>query len=334
MRKQWIFTMGAAVLAGAIGGALVSPAPLGAVAKEIVELLADSSQLLQGQRDLQSSLDTKMSEVKTLVQQQAENSNKLAGSIAGMQKTVQDLQANSQAQLNSATTGVQGLSDNFSELQGRLTKISSQLGDMQNSLQNLDSKISTLAPATAPQGTGQQPAGSTFPSPNMPSAGSSQNAPPPTTNSAASQSGAPPATNPAGAQQSPSSPVPSGDTLYNNALSDILTRKYDLAQQECQDYLKYYPNGAYASNAVFYLGEVARTQKRYDEAIDFYTTVLTRYPDSFKLVSALYERGVCYNYLGRKTQAIADFRQVVRKYPHTDEEGRSRERLKELGATA
>jgi len=123
--------MGAAVLAGAIGGALVSPAPLGAVAKEIVELLADSSQLLQGQRDLQSSLDTKMSEVKTLVQQQAENSNKLAGSIAGMQKTVQDCRRIVRLQLNSATTGVQGLSDNFSELQGRLTKISSQLGDMQ-----------------------------------------------------------------------------------------------------------------------------------------------------------------------------------------------------------
>src|ERR1700683_1527949 len=116
VRKQWIFSMGAAVLAGAIGGALVSPAPLGAVAKEIVELLADSSQLLQGQRDLQSSLDTKMSEVKTLVQQQAENSNRLAGSIAGMQKTAQDLQANSQDQLNSATTGVQGLADHFSEL--------------------------------------------------------------------------------------------------------------------------------------------------------------------------------------------------------------------------
>src|ERR1700683_2971746 len=186
MRKQWILSAGVAVVAGALGGALVSPTPLGAVAKEIVDLLADSSQLLQGQRDMQSSMDTKMSELRTLVQQQADNSKKLAGSIAAMQKTVQDLQANSQAQLNSATTGVQGLSDNLSELQGRLTKISSQLGDMQNSLQNLDSKISTLAPATAPQGAGQQPGGAAFPSANMPSAGSNQTGPVPGTNSAAS----------------------------------------------------------------------------------------------------------------------------------------------------
>ena len=99
MRKQWILSAGVAVVAGALGRALVSPTPLGAVAKEIVELLADSSQLLQGQRDMQSSMDTKMSELRTLVQQQSDNSNKLAGSIAAMQKTVQDLQANSQAQL-------------------------------------------------------------------------------------------------------------------------------------------------------------------------------------------------------------------------------------------
>jgi len=332
MRKQWILSAGVAVVAGALGGALVSPTPLGAVAKEIVELLADSSQLLQGQRDMQSSMDTKMSELRTLVQQQADNSNKLAGSIAAMQKTVQDLQANSQAQLNSATTGVQGLSDNLSELQGRLTKISSQLGDMQNSLQNLDSKISTMAPATAsPGGVGQQPQGTSPSNPNSPPAGTAQ-FPPPSASNSASQDTMPPATNNLPAQQpAPTASMPSGDTLYNNALNDILTRKYDLAQQECQDYLKYYPNGAYASNAYFYLGEVARIQKHYDQAIDYYTSVVTKYPESFKFVSALYERGVCNNYLGHKSQAISDFREIIRKYPRTDEAGRAHERLKEMG---
>ena len=194
MRKQWILSAGVAVMAGALGGALVSPTPLGAVAKEIVELLADSSQLLQGQRDLQSSVDTKMAELRTLVQQQSDNSNKLSGSIAAMQKTVQDLQANSQAQLNSATTGVQGVSDNLSELQGRLTKISSQLGDMQNSLQNLDSKISTMAPATAsPAGMGQQPQGAIPSNPIAPPTGTAQ-FPPPSSSNSTSQDTMPPAT--------------------------------------------------------------------------------------------------------------------------------------------
>ena len=79
MRKQFMLSMGAAVLAGAVGGALLSPAPLGAVAKEIVELLAGVNQLQQGQRDMQSSIDTKMTEMRTLVQQETDNSNKLSG---------------------------------------------------------------------------------------------------------------------------------------------------------------------------------------------------------------------------------------------------------------
>ncbi len=90
MRKQWMLSMGAAVMAGAIGGALLSPAPLGAVAKEIVELLAGVNQLQQGQRDMQSSIDTKMTEMRTLVQQETDNSNKLNGAINGMTKTLQD----------------------------------------------------------------------------------------------------------------------------------------------------------------------------------------------------------------------------------------------------
>ncbi len=84
MRKQFMLSMGAAVLAGAVGGALLSPAPLGAVAKEIVELLAGVNQLQQGQRDMQSSIDTKMTEMRTLVQQETDNSNKLDASINGM----------------------------------------------------------------------------------------------------------------------------------------------------------------------------------------------------------------------------------------------------------
>src|ERR1700683_1624591 len=71
MRKQWILSAGVAVVAGALGGALVSPTPLGAVSKEIVELRADSRQLLQGQRDMQSSMETKMSELLTPVHRRA-----------------------------------------------------------------------------------------------------------------------------------------------------------------------------------------------------------------------------------------------------------------------
>jgi len=56
-------------------------------------------------------------------------------------------------------------------------------------------------------------------------------------------------------------PAPSADTLYSNGLRDITSGKYDLARQEFQDYLKHYGDTDLASNAQFYLGEIAYSQK-------------------------------------------------------------------------
>jgi tol-pal system protein YbgF len=327
MRKQWMLSTAAALIAGAIGGTLLSPAPLGAVAKEIVELLAGVNQLQQGQRDLQSSFDTKMTEMRTLVQQETDNSNKLSAAINGMQKTLQDLQANSTAQLNAASTGVQGVSDNLTDMQNRLTKMSQQLADMQSALQGLDAKVSALSPPPNPQSQGGAPI-------NPAAMDNSTTAVPPGTGTVPPGNTLPPAsTAPVTAPASSRGVTPSGETLYNNALNDILTRKYDLARQEFRDYLRYYPTGPYASNAYYYLGEVDRAQQRYDDAVENYTIVITKYPDSFKLPSALYQRGMVYLALNRKTPAISDFRAVIKKFPHTEEEGYARDRLKALGVS-
>ena len=51
MRKRSMAYVGAAMLAGALGGALLGPAPVGAVAREIVELQQSVNQLIQGQQD-------------------------------------------------------------------------------------------------------------------------------------------------------------------------------------------------------------------------------------------------------------------------------------------
>jgi tol-pal system protein YbgF len=329
MRKQFMLSMGAAVLAGAVGGALLSPAPLGAVAKEIVELLAGVNQLQQGQRDMQSSIDTKMTEMRTLVQQETDNSNKLNASINGMTKTLQDMQANNSTQLSAASSSVEGVSSNVTELQGRLTKMSQQLADLQNALQGIDAKVTALSQPANPTG-GQAVVTPGAPG-NMPATDPGMNpaatAPAPLT--MAPIVNTPPSGN-AGRAPAGSS-APSGETLYNNALNDVLTRKYDLAKQEFRDYLKYYPTGPYVSNAYYYLGEVDRTEQHYDEAIDNYTIVISKYPDSFKLPSAYFQRGVAYLAINKKTQGIADLRAVVRRFPHTEEEGSARDRLKALG---
>jgi tol-pal system protein YbgF len=128
-----------------------------------------------------------------------------------------------------------------------------------------------------------------------------------------------------------SSPAPSADMLYSNGLRDITSGKYDLARQEFKDYLKYYSDTDLASNAQFYLGEIAYSQKQYQDAVSEYEKVLTVYPKSFKLAPARLKKGMALIELGQKTSGVRELREVVRRYPGTEEERRARARLKELG---
>ncbi|MFZ0821252.1 MAG: tetratricopeptide repeat protein [Candidatus Acidiferrales bacterium] len=295
-KRQIVLLLISAMTVGAIGGMLLSPAPVGAVAKEITELLTGVTILQQGQRDMQSSIDTKFSELRTLVAQQSDNSNKLNTAIGALQKTMQDLQANTGAQLSSMGTQVQGVTDNVSETQTRLSKINTQLVEVQNTLQTLDGKVTALAqpaPSTANPAPGSAP---------NPASGSTATAPP-----------------------------PAPQTLYDSARQDFLTGKYELALQEFQDYLKYYPTTDLASNSVFYQGEIAFKQHRYEDAVGFYSDVLSHYPNSNKLSVSLYQRGLSYIQMGKKASGEADLRSVIRLYPNMDEAPLARTKLHEMG---
>ena len=307
MRTRWILFFGAAMLAGALGGTLLGPAPAGAVAREIIELQTGVTQLIQGQQSLQTEITQNSAVQRTLIEQSLDAVNKLSTSMAAVQKNTQDFSAASGARLDTMGTQVQGLSDNVSDLQARLGKLDQKLTDMQNTLQNVDSKLASPAPGSMPPSaspsTSGGPGPGAGPGPGVPSA----------------MSAGPPA---------------SADVLYSNGLRDINGKHYDLATQEFQDYLKYYGDTDLASNAQFYLGEIAFMQNQFQEALEAYNKVIDNFPKSFKTASARMRKGFCLAELGQKAAAIRELRTVVRQYPGTDEAKRSTAKLKEMGATA
>jgi tol-pal system protein YbgF len=297
MRFRNIAIFSAAVLAGALGGSLIGPHPAEAVAREIIDLQRDVTSLLQGQKDMSTQMTQDHTVIKTIVGGFNDNINHLNGTMSALQKSVQDVQANSGARLDTMSTQVQGLSDNLEEIKSRLGKLNQQLVDLQNSVQSLDAKISNSAPSTT--------SGSTTPTSSaMP---------------------------PAGSSVVPPSGAPSADTLYSNGLRDITGGKYDLARSEFQDYLKYYGATDLASNAQFYLGEIAYSQKNYDQAVTEYEKVLSNYPKSFKLAPAQLKKGMALIELGQKASGVRELREVVKRYPGTEEDRRARAKLKELG---
>jgi len=303
MRIRNIAYFGGAMLASALAGSLIGPRPALAVAREIIELQRDVTSLLQGQKDLSTQMTQDHTVQKTLIEQSGDTVRQLNSTMSGLQKSVQDVQANSGARLDTMSTQVQGLSDNLEEIKSRLGKVNQQLVDLQNSVQNIDARISGGSPASAPTGAPTNPGGGGMSTPGASLAPSS----------------------------APSGPPPSADTLYSNGLRDITSGKYDLARSEFQDYLRYYGDTDLASNAQFYLGEIAFQQRQYDQAVAEYDKVLSSYPKSFKLAPARLKKGMALIELGQKNPGVRELREVVRRYPGTEEERRARAKLKDLG---
>lgn len=319
MRIRWVVLSVVAMFFGALGGAILAPQPAGAVSREMIELQQTVNQLLQGQTDLRSAVDTNNATLKTLVQQSLDSVSKLNSQMDALQKSVQETTANNGSRLDTVAQQTQGLSDNLQDVQSRVGKLSQQLTDMQNLLQSIDSKVSGSAPA------GGAPGGA-------------QGAP---------EQGAPGAPQPPGTPNTmntaPTSPAPGGgggmppisaDTLYQNALRDYTSGNYTLAHQEFSDYIKFFPTNDLASNSQFYLGEIAYQQNDFKGAITAYEQVLMEYPHSFKLAASLLKKGMAELELGEKTSGTRDLRAVVSRFPGSDESRRASAKLREIGATS
>jgi tol-pal system protein YbgF len=301
LRTQWILLALAAVFFGALGGSMLAPQPAGAVSKEIIELQQQVSQLLQGQQDLRGDLDSNAATLKTLIQQSTDNVNHLNGQMETLQKAVEEVQANTGSSISSMTQQTQGLSDNLQDVQARVGKLSQQMTDIQNLLQSMDARISGGAPAA--------------------------------TSSNTNPGSAPSAENPETPGGVPAMAPTSADVLYKNALRDYNSGNYTLAGQEFSDYLKNFPQNDLASNAQFYLGEIYYAQNEFKSAIAAYDKVLANYPKSFKQGASLLKKGMAELELGLKASGTRDLREVVRRFPETDEARRAEEQLHQIGAS-
>jgi tol-pal system protein YbgF len=320
LRIRWLALAIAAMFCGALGGAILAPQPADAVSREIIQLQQQVSQLIQGQQDLSTALAADTATLRTLVQQSLDSSSQLHNQMGSLQKTVQDMQANTSSTVNAMTQQTQGISDNLQDVQARFAKLSQQLNDIQSSLQSIDAKVSQTGGGGVAAATS---AGGTVPGGTAPGGAPSSANP--------ADGGAPGA--PVAPGAAPMAPI-SADTLYQNALRDYTSGNYDLSRQEFSDYIKNFPTNDLASNAQFYLGEIAYSQGDFKAAVSAYDTVLTNYPGSFKLAASLLKKGMAELELRMRASGVRDLHEVVRRFPGSDEARRAEAKLRELGAAS
>jgi len=126
--------------------------------------------------------------------------------------------------------------------------------------------------------------------------------------------------------------APPPDVLYNNALRDYNGGKNDLATQEFNDYIKFYPDTDLAGNAYFYLGEISYKAGDYQKAVTNYGLVVQNFASGNKAASAQLKKAYALIELGKQPEATQELKHIVQRYPGTPEATQARDKLRKMGA--
>jgi tol-pal system protein YbgF len=132
----------------------------------------------------------------------------------------------------------------------------------------------------------------------------------------------------------PQASAPPADVLYNNALRDYNAARYDLALQQFQDYLHYYPTTDLAGNAQFYIADMEYRAGSFEAAVKDFDKVLEQFPGGNKAAASQLKKGYSLLELGRKEAGVRELNSLINRYPRSIEATQARERLHKLGATA
>ena len=126
----------------------------------------------------------------------------------------------------------------------------------------------------------------------------------------------------------------SADRSFAEAMRDLQTGKSDLAYNEFQQYLTYFPSTEFAAKAQYYLGEIDYNRANYPSAIHNFDLVLERYPENPKTADAHLMKAYALLKANQGNRAVQELRILVQNYPHTDDARKAIQQLRALGVSA
>jgi len=114
---------------------------------------------------------------------------------------------------------------------------------------------------------------------------------------------------------------------YLKAFDFLKAGKYDNAITSFKAMLAQWPQGNFADNGWYWLGESQYVKRQYKPALDSYTALIERFPASPKVPDALFKSGLTHAELKQVDQAKASWRRVMKDYPNSNAAGLARQRL-------
>jgi TolA-binding protein len=278
-----------------------APSLLAQKREDILSIQRDVAQLQDQIKQLQTSQDQKMAALESLIKQALDQSNQAAASMTALQRTLTDRLNDQQTKVAAPIavlgTKVDQSADEMRGVRENLAALSSRLANLDNKLSDISSAVRTLSqpPAAPPSGV-----------PGAPPAASNGVAPPPGV---------------------------SAESLWLNAFRDYSSGKDELAMNEFNDYLKYFPTAENAASAQYYVGQLYNRAKMYDDAVQAFDAVLERYPDNPKTPDALYGKADALLHGGRRPEAANEFKDFLARFPTHSLARNAQAQLRELGTT-
>ncbi len=279
-----------------------------AVNKDMIAMQRD----LEAKMDaMQQSINSRLDTLSGLLQGIQNDSRRTADQVAGMQDVLRTSVTNALAPVTGLNTKIEGTSedvralrDALADLGARLERMDAKITDLKNQLQIMQN------PPAAP---GASIPGSSVPGVTVPGASG---------------------TVPSGPQGVPlgSNFPPAGmsaDKTYTDARRDQQTGNLDLALQEFQQYLTYFPNTELAANAQYYIGEISYNRGDFKGAVKAFDAVLERYPQNPKTRDARLMKGLALAKDGQRARAVQELHSLMHTYPTSEQARRAQAALRD-----
>ena len=115
------------------------------------------------------------------------------------------------------------------------------------------------------------------------------------------------------------------EAMYRAALNPAMSGRSAEGIDRFRSFLQQYPNGRYAANAEYWIGECLYAQRNYKDALAQFQLVNTQYASHHKNADALLKAGMTLNRLGDKQGAAEKYRTLLTAFPNSGAAKRARD---------
>ena len=131
--------------------------------------------------------------------------------------------------------------------------------------------------------------------------------------------------------QRPTVASPEEESAYLSTFDLLKNGKYDDAIRGFKSMQQQWPQGRYADNSWYWMGEAYYVKRDYNGALSSFQALVDRFPTSPKLADGLVKVGLCQIELKRTSEAKATLQRVTREFPTSNAANIARQRLETLG---